>query len=134
DALVAALNFHIFHAHADRVTMANIAQMINVLQAMILTDKEKMVLTPTYHVFEMFKPHQGATSLPVTLTTSDYAFGENKIPAVSASASRDAAGKIHVSFANCDPAKPITVACALAGVTAKSVSGRVLTAAAMNAH
>ena len=59
DALVAAINFHIFQRHADRVAMANIAQMINVLQAMILTDKEKMVLTPTYHVFEMFKVHQG---------------------------------------------------------------------------
>jgi len=65
DAILAALNLHIFQAHADRVTMANIAQMINVLQAMILTDKEKMILTPTYHVFEMLKIHQGATSLPV---------------------------------------------------------------------
>ncbi|MEJ1971041.1 MAG: alpha-L-arabinofuranosidase C-terminal domain-containing protein [Lacunisphaera sp.] len=91
DALVAALNFHIFQAHADRVTMANIAQMVNVLQAMILTDKEKMLLTPTYHAFEMFKVHQGAMCLALTLTTPDYAFGGEKIPAVSASASRDAA-------------------------------------------
>jgi alpha-N-arabinofuranosidase len=75
DALVAALNLHIFQAHADRVTMANIAQFINVLQAMILTDKEKMILTPTYHVFEMFKPHQGATSLPLTLTSPDCGAG-----------------------------------------------------------
>ncbi len=134
DALVAALNLHIFQAHADRVTMANIAQFINVLQAMILTDKETMILTPTYHVFEMFKPHQGATSLPIALTSPDYALGENKIPAVSASASRDAAGKIHISFANTDPNKPTTVACTLTGVTAKSVTGRVLTATAMNAH
>ena len=73
DALVAALNFHIFHEHADRVTMANIAQTVNVLQAMILTDKEKMLLTPTYQVFEMFKVHQGATSLPVELQSPDYA-------------------------------------------------------------
>jgi alpha-N-arabinofuranosidase len=134
DALVAALNLHIFQAHADRVTMANIAQFINVLQAMILTDKEKMILTPTYHVFEMFKVHQGATSLPVTLTSPDYALGTEKIPAVSASASRDASGKIHVSFANCDPNKPASVACTLTGVTAKNVTGRVLTATAMNAH
>ena len=134
DALVAALNLHIFQAHADRVTMANIAQFINVLQAMILTDKDKMILTPTYHVFEMFKPHQGATSLPVALTTPDYALGENKIPAVSASASRDKDGKVHVSFANCDPNKSITVDCKLTGVTAKSVAGRVLTSGAMNAH
>src|SRR3972149_4573928 len=72
DALVAALNFHVFHRHADRVVMANIAQTINVLQAMILTDKEKMVLTPTYHAFEMYKVHQGATSLAVELQSPDY--------------------------------------------------------------
>jgi alpha-N-arabinofuranosidase len=130
DALVAALHLHIFQAHADRVTMANIAQMINVLQSVILTDKEKMLLTPTYWVFEMFKVHQGATSLPLTLTTPDYVVGEKKIPALSASASRDKDGKVHVSFANCDPAKAITVACTLNGVTAQGVSGRVLTAPA----
>jgi len=134
DAILAAINLHIFQAHADRVTMANIAQMVNVLQAMILTDKEKMLVTPTYHVFEMFKVHQGATSLPLTLTTPDYAVGENKIPAVSASASRDAAGKIHVSLANANPNTAITVSCTLSGVTAKSVTGRVLTAPAINSY
>jgi alpha-L-arabinofuranosidase len=134
DAVVAGLNFHIFHKHAVRVTMANIAQMINVLQAMILTDKEKMVLTPTYHVFDMYKVHQGATFLPVDLTTPDYERGTNKIAAVSASASRDAAGKVHVSLVNTDPNRAITVACTLSGMTAKSVSGRVLTAPAINSH
>ncbi|HYD83722.1 MAG TPA: alpha-L-arabinofuranosidase C-terminal domain-containing protein, partial [Opitutus sp.] len=83
DALVAALNFHIFHKHADRVAMTNIAQTINVLQAVILTDKEKMILTPTYHVFEMFKVHQGATVVPLELATPDYVHGDEKIPAVS---------------------------------------------------
>jgi alpha-L-arabinofuranosidase len=116
------------------VTMANIAQFINVLQAMILTQKEKMIVTPTYHVFEMFKVHQGATSLPLELTSSDYTQGEKRIPAVSASASRDQNGKVHLSFANCDPNNSIAVDCKVAGVTAKSVSGRVLTAEAMNAH
>ncbi len=134
DAILAAINLHIFQAHADRVTMANIAQMINVLQAMILTDNEKMLVTPTYHVFEMFKVHQGATLVPLTLTTPDYAVGENKIPAVSASASRDAAGKIHVSLTNANPNAAITVACTLNGSTAKSVTGRVLTAPAVNSH
>jgi alpha-N-arabinofuranosidase len=134
DAVVAALNYHIFHAHADRVTMANIAQMINVLQAMILTDKEKMLLTPTYHVFEMYKVHQGATSLPVALTTPDYAVGANKIPAVSVSASRDKTGKIHVSLVNCDAQRTIAVDGTLAGVPAKSVTGRILTAPAITAH
>ncbi len=134
DALVAATNFHIFHAHADRVTMANIAQMVNVLQAMILTDKDRMLLTPTYHAFEMFKVHQGATTLALKLTTPDYAFGDGKIPAVSASASRDAAGRIHLSLVNTNPHEAITVATALTGVTAKSVTGRILTAPATTSH
>ena len=132
DALVAGLNFHIFHAHADRVVMANIAQTVNVLQAMVLTDKEKMLLTPTYHVFEMYKVHQGAMSLPVTLTTPDYALGAEKLPAVSASASRDAAGKIHLSLVNTHPRESVSLSCALAGLTAKTLSGRVLTAPAIN--
>ena len=134
DALVAALTLNIFHHHADRVKMANIAQLANVLQAMILTDKEKMVLMPTYHVFEMFNVHQDATSLPTELTSPDYAWGTNKIPAVSASASRDATGKVHVSLANTDPNHAIKVSCALRSITAKSVSGRVLTAPEMNAR
>lgn len=134
DAIVAGLNLHLFQQHADRVTMANIAQMVNVLQAMILTDNDKMVLTPTYHVFEMFRVHQGATSLPVELTTPDYALGSQKIPAVSASASRDAAGKVHLSLVNTNPHGSVTVACQLAGLAAKTVTGRVLTGLAMDAH
>jgi alpha-N-arabinofuranosidase len=134
DAIVAGLNLHIFQKHADRVTMANIAQMVNVLQAVILTDNEKMMLTPTYHVFEMFKVHQGATSLPVELTGPDYKYGLEKLPSVSASASRDAAGKIHLSLVNLHPNEPITVAAVLEGVTATTVSGRILTANAMDAH
>jgi len=132
DAILAALNFNIFHKHADRVTMTNIAQMINVLQAMILTDNEKMVLTPTYHVFEMYKVHQGATSLPVELTSPDYTIGAEKIPAVSVSASRDTAGKIHLSLVNTNASEAITVSCKLTGAAAKTVTGRVLTAPAVN--
>ena len=67
DAVAAAVNLDIFHEHCDRVAMTNIVQMIDVLQSMILTDKEKMVLTPTYWVFEMYKVHQGATLLPIDL-------------------------------------------------------------------
>ncbi|HYP18011.1 MAG TPA: alpha-L-arabinofuranosidase C-terminal domain-containing protein, partial [Opitutus sp.] len=134
DAILAALNFHIFHRYADRVHMTNIAQTINVLQSMILTDKEKMLLTPTYHVFEMFKVHQGGTHLPVELTTPDYAFGPEKIPAVSVSASKSKSGKTHVSFANTNPNVAITVSCQLQGVTATSVAGRILTAPAVNSH
>jgi alpha-N-arabinofuranosidase len=135
DALVAALNFHIFHRHADRVTMANIAQTVNVLQAMILTSKEKMLRTPTYWVFEMFKVHQGGTLLPVELQSPDYAFAQDKIPMVSASATRAADGSaVHLSLANTHPAQAASLTVKLAGVAPRSVAGRVLTASTMNAH
>ena len=135
DGLAAALNFHIFQRHADRVVMANIAQTVNVLQAMILTDKEKMIRTPTYWVFEMFKVHQGGTVLPVELTSPDYVFGDQKIPALSASATRAADGKtIHLSFANTHPNAAITLTVRLAGFAPASVTGRMLTAPTMQAH
>ena len=132
DAIVAALNLHVFQAHADRVNMANIAQMINVLQSVILTAKEKMLLTPTYWTFELLKVHQGATSLPVELTSPDYVMGDQKIPAVSASASKDAAGKVHLSLVNTNPNQAVAISVAFTGLAAKSVSGRVLTAPAVN--
>ncbi len=134
DAIAAALNLHIFQRHADRIVMANIAQMVNVLQAMILTDKEKMLRTPTYWVFEMLKVHQGGTSLPVELQSPDYVFGDRKIPAISASATRAAGGTVYLSLVNTSPREPFTIAVTMAGVTRASVAGRVLTAGAMNAH
>jgi alpha-N-arabinofuranosidase len=135
DALVAALNFHVFHRHADRVSMANIAQTVNVLQAMILTDGEKMLRTPTYWVFEMFKVHQGGTFLPVELQSPDYAFGQDAIPMVSASATRAAGGPaVHVSLANTSPTQPVALSLALTGLAPKTVAGRILTAGAMDAH
>ncbi|MDR0353539.1 MAG: alpha-N-arabinofuranosidase [Opitutaceae bacterium] len=132
DAIIAALNFHLFHRHAGRVTMTNIAQTVNVLQSMILTDKEKMLLTPTYHVFEMYKVHQGATSLPLALSTPDYECDGKKIPAVSATASRAPDGKIHLGLVNTNPNTPVAVTCTLAGIAAKNATGRVLTAPAVN--
>lgn len=134
DAMVAAVTLNILNSHADRVRMANIAQTINVLQAMILTDKEKIVLTPTFHVFEMFVPHHDATWLPHELTGASYALGDVGIPALNASASRDAAGKIHITCCNLDPAKPATLECELLGAKASRVAGRILTAPAINSH
>jgi len=134
DAVLAALNLHIFQAHADRVSIANIAQMINVLQAMILTDHEKIVLTPTYHVFEMLKVHQGATSLPIALTTPNLPGIKEQIPNVSASASRDAAGKLHISLVNTSPDAAANVACDIEGAATGSPTGRILTASDMTAH
>ena len=113
--------------------MANIAQMINVLQAMILTDKEKMVLTPTYHVFEMYKVHQDATLIPIDLTAPDYRLGAAAVPAVHASASRDKEGRLHVSVVNLDPNRAAQVSLKIMGAASGSVTGRVLTAPAMNA-
>ena len=134
DALVAALNLNIFHTHADRVRMANIAQMVNVLQAMILTDKEKMLLTPTYHVFEMYKPFQGATSLPVAIEAPKRKIVDVEVPAVTASAARDKDGRLHVALTNLDPRESANVTIKVAGATMKKLAGRVLTSAALDAH
>ena len=134
DALVAGITLNIFNRHADRVKMANIAQTINVLQAMILTDKEKMILTPTYHVFEMFTPHQDATLLPSDLCCEDYMFGGRKIPGVSASASREKSGAIHVTLCNLNPTRPAKINCKFQGAAPKGISGRMLTAKNMTDH
>ena len=114
--------------------MANIAQIVNVLQAMILTKGEKMIVTPTYHVFEMYKVHHDATLLPVELQSTDYSFGDNSIPTVNVSASKDDSGRIHISLCNLDPNKKAEVNCALEGAEPKEISGRILTAEAMTAH
>ena len=134
DALVAGLTLNIFNRHCDRVRMANIAQTVNVLQAMILTDKAKILLTPTYHVFEMYAVHHDATLLPADLSCEDYHLGQQQIPALSASASRDKAGKIHVTLCNLNPNASAEVLCQLQGSRAKLSSGRVLTAGQMQAH
>ena len=134
DAMVAAIHFNIFHKYSDRVHMANIAQMVNVIQAIILTEKEKMILTPTYHVFDMYKVHQDATYLLSNLKCEDYKYGDEGIPSMTATASRDDAGKIHVSICNIDPNKGATVRCEIQGADFKKVSGRILTAPKMNTH
>ncbi|MDR0877630.1 MAG: alpha-N-arabinofuranosidase, partial [Treponema sp.] len=105
DALVAAINLNIFNNYAERVRMANIAQTINVLQALILTKDEQMIVTPTYHVFDMYKVHQDAFKLPVTLESDIYVLNGEELPAVSVSASVDGEGRIHISLCNIDPHK-----------------------------
>ena len=134
DAVVAGLNHNPFQKHADRVRMTTIAQMINVLQAMVLTDKEKMLVTPTYHVFEMYKPFQNATYLPAELVAPEYRVGDVAIPAVSASAARGANGAVVLALVNTDPNKPARVTVRIQGSAAKKISARVLTTGAMNAH
>src|SRR6185295_16264317 len=133
DAVVAGINQNIFNRHADRVQMANIAQMVNVLQAMILTDKEKIILTPTYYVFKMYKVHQGATLIPVELTAPEYKLDQASMPALNASASRDKEGRLHLSLVNLDPNRSVEISTTISGSPVKSVTGEVLTDSRMNA-
>ena len=126
DAMIAGLSLNIFNNHCERVRMANIAQCINVLQAVILTNEEKIVLTPTYHVMEMYNVHQDALMLPVDITSNDYTFGDKKLKAVSASASKDKSGAVHISLVNIDANKAQDVSVDLGGLAAKSVTGRIL--------
>ncbi len=134
DALVAGLTLNIFNQHCDRVKMANIAQTVNVLQSMILTEKEKMIVTPTYHVFEMFTAHHDATLLPTDLQCADYEFAGEKIPALNVSASRDPAQKIHLTLCHLHPSQSAEVTIEVAGAKLKNGTGRVLTAPAITAH
>ena len=134
DALVAAVSLDIFNNHADRVRMANIAQTVNVLQAMVLTHGEKMLLTPSYHVFDLYAAHQDATLVPIALQSERYAHAGYDIPAVSASASVGPTGKLHLTLSNANPHRDITVNVFVHGLRAGRIEGRVLRADTMNAH
>lgn len=134
DAMIAGLTLNIFNNHADRVRMANLAQCINVLQSVILTNKEKMILTPTYHVMEMYKVHQDAVSLPLQITTSKYIAGNDSIDAVNASASRDKNGSIHISLVNIHATQVQTVKINFEKNKYKNISGRILQSAAIQDH
>lgn len=132
DAMVAALSLNVFHKHADRVKMANIAQVVNVLQSMILTDTKgngHMVLTPTYYVFKMYKPFQNATSLPSDVQCSSHSFEKGlPIANLQSSSAKTTDGTIIVSLANIDLQKGQEVALALDGYNANSICGEILTA------
>lgn len=127
DAMIAGTTLNIFNNHCDRVRMANLAQIINVLQAVILTDEEKMILTPTYHVMEMYNVHQDATMLPITLNSADYKMGKEKLKAVSASASKDKNGLTHISLVNIDAHAAQEVSINVNGASYTTVTGRILT-------
>jgi alpha-N-arabinofuranosidase len=136
DALVAGLHFHIFHDHNDRVQMANIAQTVNVLQAMVLTEGEKMILTPTYHVFEMYKVHHDAIRLTVDSNVSEYEYGSEALPQVSVTASKNAEETIHVSLCNIDHLNQTSIDLDIRGLDVKelNINGRILTATSIDAH
>ncbi|MEJ2051477.1 MAG: alpha-N-arabinofuranosidase [Calditrichota bacterium] len=133
DAVTAALYLNIFNNHAYRVKMANIAQFVNVLQAMILTKDDQIVKTPTFYVFKMYKVHHDATLLPINLTCDDYEYDGMTLPSISASASKDTDGAIHVSLCNIDMNKSRSVEIDLRGTDNLSKSsGEIITSAKAN--
>ena len=132
DGIAAAMNINIFARHADRVRMTNIAQMVNVLQAMIVTEGPKMVLTPTYHVYKMYVPFQDATLLPISFNAGVYKFDKITLPKVDAIAAKCKDGKIWLALINLDPNNSTNVTAIIPGITATSAVGEVLTAASFN--
>ncbi|WP_114783226.1 alpha-N-arabinofuranosidase [Botryobacter ruber] len=134
DAMIAGATLNIFHKHSDRVKMANLAQTINVLQAVILTEGEKMLLTPTYHVMEMYNVHQDAFLLPLEIKSNNYTVGNESLPAVSASASKDKQGVTHISLVNIDSKKDQEVSININGAKYKGVTGRILASKNINDH
>jgi alpha-N-arabinofuranosidase len=134
DAMIAGATLNIFNNHCKRVKMANLAQTVNVLQAVILTEGEKLILTPTYHVMDMYKVHQDALLLPVEVQNIGYQYESEELPAVSASASRDQEGRMHISLVNIDAQKAHTVNIDLQGSRFQQVTGTILTAENLQDH
>lgn len=114
--------------------MANIAQTVNVLQAMILTEGDQMILTPTYHVFDFYTVHHDATYLDFELDAGEYSFGEESLPALSATASRNSEERVHITLTNLDPNSSRTIEIDVHGESVSGVSGRILTADEINSH
>lgn len=129
DAMVAAVTLNIFNEHSDRVVMANLAQMVNVLQAVILTQDEKMILTPTYHVFDLYRRHQDAQLADGWLQCGETGSKDNTVGQLSGSASVGADGRLTVTLANLSLTEPAETACVIPGGTPHSVSARILTGA-----
>ena len=134
DAIIAASTLNIFNNHSDRVRMANLAQTINVLQALILTDEDKMLLTPTYYVYDLYKVHQDATLIPLSVHCKDYVLGQEKLSAINASASRDKSGNINISVVNIDPNEGLDLQLDFPGIQSMKVSAQILTGGKFTDH
>ncbi len=136
DALVAGITLNIFNKHSDRVKLACIAQLINVLQSVMLTEGEKMIKTPTYHVFHMYRHHQGAALLSSELLDAGtVGSGKNELPKVCESVSVDADGVITVTLTNNSLEASENVAlCLTADGAAYEVAEASVLSGAMNAH
>jgi alpha-L-arabinofuranosidase len=126
DAMIAGLTLNILNNHCDRVKMANLAQCINVLQAVILTKEEKMILTPTYWVMEMYNVHQNAMMIPLNISSNEYGLGGKVIKAISASASKDKTGTVHISLVNIDANREQELRIDLGAISPGTVTGRIL--------
>jgi alpha-N-arabinofuranosidase len=134
DAMIAGVTLNIFNNHCDRVRVANLAQTVNVLQAVVLTNKEKMILTPTYHVMEMYNVHQDATMIPLQIRTGDYILNNQKLPAVSASASKNKEGVTHISLVNIDAKQPQEISMEVRGGKYTAVNGRIISGEKIQDH
>jgi alpha-N-arabinofuranosidase len=134
DAMVAALTLNVFNRYPERIRMANIAQIVNVLQSMILTDRDRMVLTPTYHVFDMSRVHQDAVALPLQLLVDRRQIRGRMVDLVSASASRAADGTVNITLANIDLENARRVEIDLGAFVPRTVQGAVITAEKMTDH
>jgi len=127
DALVAGITLDIFNKHCDRVRIANIAQLVNVLQSVILTEGEKMLLTPTYHVFNMYKCHQDATLVDSFVETEEVGVEEAKVQNLHESASIDTEGKLNITINNLSITDSYDVNSILIDMVVKSVQAEILT-------
>jgi alpha-N-arabinofuranosidase len=134
DAVSAAISLNIFNNHAERVRMTNIAQTVNVLQAMVLTEGAKMILTPTYHVFDLFKEHQNGTLLPVDVKVENYTYNGQEIPGLSISSSKNGKNEVFVTIVNPDPSRDVELKIEFLAFSPKIVSGRILSSGAMQDH
>ena len=134
DALTGGLTLNIFNNHADRVKMANIAQTVNVLQAIILTNDEGLILTPTYHVFDLYKPHMEAKLLPSYLKGPQFSLDDESLDALSVSSSKSQDGTINITIVNVDPVDDIELICDISGFEAKSISGKIISSDKLNDH
>lgn len=134
DAHVAAITLNIFNKHADRVYMANLAQTVNVLQAIILTSEDDMLLTPTYHVFDLYKPHKDAKLLSHFLTSEKVEFGKQNMEALQVSTSKSEDGTINISIANVHPDKKMEIDIDLIGMNSSKAEGAMVTAPKIDSY
>lgn len=128
DALVAGITLNIFNKHSDRVKMANLAQMVNVLQSVLLTEGDKMVKTPTYHVFNMYKYHQDATLVESSIETETIGTQEEyQVPNLTESVSVDENGVLHLTITNLSVSESYEVDAAILDREVKEVKGEIVT-------